>query len=106
LTVPTRNPEVFATAMMDADESTSVFEGHPGGAWHKVIRWSFEQQGLYQPAGASTPVTQPGAPPPTDVYIDDGRNGAYMPYLPISRPRPISGTDKRPMEARPTRIPS
>lgn len=82
LTVTTRNPEVFATAMMDADLSTSVFEGHAGGAWHKVIRWSFEQQGLYQASGASTPVTQPGAPPSTDVYIDDGRNGAYMLYLP------------------------
>lgn len=82
LTVTTRDPRVFATAMMDADDSTTVFDGHPGGAWHKVIRWSFEQQGLYQPVGASTPVTRPGAPPPVDVFIDDGRNGGYMPYLP------------------------
>ncbi len=82
LTVTTTNPEVFATALMDADESTTSFEGHPGGAWHKVIRWSFEQQGLYQPPGAPTPVAQPGAPPDIDVYIDDGRAGAYAPYLP------------------------
>jgi hypothetical protein len=82
LTVTTTNPAVFETAMEDADNSTVNFEGHPGGAWHKVIRWSFEQQGLFQPPGAPTPVTQPGAPPAVDVYIDDGRNGGYMPYLP------------------------
>jgi hypothetical protein len=82
LTVTTSDPEVYATALMDADESTPVFEGHPGGAWHKVIRWSFEQQGLYQPPGAPTPVAQAGAPPPVDVYIDDGRAGGYAPYLP------------------------
>jgi hypothetical protein len=82
LTVTTTNPEVFAAALMDADESTVNFEGHPGGAWHKVIRWSFERQGLYQPPGAPTPVAQPGAPPTVDVYIDDGRAGAYAPYLP------------------------
>jgi len=82
LTVTTTNPDVFATALMDADESTINFEGHPGGAWHKVIRWSFEQQGLYQPPGAPTPVAQPGAPPAVDIYIDDGRVGTYAPYLP------------------------
>jgi hypothetical protein len=82
LTVMTTNPEVFANTLMDADESTLSFEGHPGGAWHKVIRWSFEQQGLYQPAGAPTPVAQAGAPPDVDVYIDDGRAGTYAPYLP------------------------
>ncbi|HEX2373696.1 MAG TPA: hypothetical protein VHO93_06915 [Actinomycetota bacterium] len=82
LTVTTTDPVVFETAMEDADNSTPDFEGHPGGAWHKVIRWSFEQQGLFQPPTAPTPVAQPGAPPPVDVYIDDGRNGGYMPYLP------------------------
>jgi hypothetical protein len=81
LTVTTTNPVVYVDALMDADDATVDFEGHPGGAWHKVIRWSFEQQGLYQPAGAPTPVIAPGSPPPVDVFIDDGRNGAYMPYL-------------------------
>jgi hypothetical protein len=47
-----------------------------------VLRWSFEEQGLYQPPGAPTPVAQPGAPPAVDVYIDDGRAGTYAPYLP------------------------
>ncbi|WP_405523992.1 hypothetical protein [Streptomyces canus] len=74
---PTSNPKVFATALMNADIGTANFEGYRGGTFHKVVRWSFEKQGLYQPPGASTPVTGPGAPPDVDVYIDDGRNGEY-----------------------------
>ena len=81
LTVTTTDPAIYVTALMDADQSTLSFEGHPGGAWHKVIRWSFERQGLFQPPGAPTPVIQPGDPPAVDVYIDDGRAGGYMPYL-------------------------
>ena len=81
LTVTTTDPRVFVTALQDADELTVNFEGHPSGAWHKVIRWSFEKQGLFQPPGAPTPVTQPGAPPDVDVFINDGRNGEYEPYL-------------------------
>src|SRR6185295_5146060 len=42
---------------------------------------AFEKQGLYQPAGAPTPVTTAGAPPDVDVYIDDSRNGEYQ-FLP------------------------
>jgi hypothetical protein len=80
LTATTTNPAVYATALMDADETTGNFEGHPGGAWHKLFRWSFEKQGLYQTPGAPTPVTQPGAPPSVDVFIDDGRGGDYGPY--------------------------
>lgn len=36
------------------------------GCAKKVIRWSFEKQGLYG-----------GNPPEVDIYIDDGRNGEY-----------------------------
>lgn len=72
------DPDDFATALMDADTGTLDFEGHPGGAFHKVIRWAFEKQGLYQPAGAPTPVTSEGDPPDVDVYINDGRNGEYQ----------------------------
>jgi hypothetical protein len=74
---PTPTPDVFATALMNADSGTTVFDSHPGGAFHKVIRWGFEKQGLYQPAGAPTPVTTTGDPPEVDVYINDGRNGEY-----------------------------
>lgn len=72
------DPDDWATALMDADLGTASFEGHPGGAFHKVIRWGFEKQGLYQPAGAPTPVISEGDPPDVDVYIDDGRNGEYQ----------------------------
>jgi zinc metalloprotease ZmpB len=77
--VPTPTPDPWETAMENADTSTTNFQGVPGGTAHKVIRWGFEQQGLFQPAGAPTPVTSPGAPPDVDVYVDDGRGGEY-PY--------------------------
>ncbi len=79
----------YAQALMNADAglatpyTTTVFGGMvsvPGGAIGKVIRWSFEKQGLYQPPGTPTPVTTPGAPPDVDVYINDGYYGEYA-YL-------------------------
>jgi len=57
-------------------------EGHAGGAYGKVIRWAFEKQGLFQPAGTATPNNNPGAPPAVDVYIEDGRHGEYQ-YQPV-----------------------
>jgi len=80
LTSTTNDPRVFATALMNADLTTVNFEGHPGGALHKVIRWAFEKQGLYQAnavPGTTPPVTDEGDPPDVDVYIDDGRHGEY-----------------------------
>jgi zinc metalloprotease ZmpB len=79
----------YAQALINADAglatpyTTTVFGGMvsvPGGAIGKVVRWSFEKQGLYQPAGAPTPVTTPGAHPDVDVYINDGYYGEYA-YL-------------------------
>jgi hypothetical protein len=72
---PTVTPNPYVTAMMFADRGTIL--GHTGGGIRKVIRWCFEKQGLYQPPNAPRPVTSRGAPPPVDVYIDDGRNGEY-----------------------------
>jgi zinc metalloprotease ZmpB len=79
---PTPSADVWATALMNADTGTTSFQGIPGGTVHKMIRWSFEKQGLYQPAGAPPPpgVVTVGTPPDVDVYIDDGRGGEY-PYL-------------------------
>jgi hypothetical protein len=71
------NPLGFVNALMTADSGNWTTEGVYGGAYSKVIRWSFEQQGLYQPPGGPTPVTAPGQPPPVDVYIEDGRGGEY-----------------------------
>jgi hypothetical protein len=68
----------YANAMMAANLDHWSSEGQAGGAYGKVVRWAFEKQGLYQPAGAATPVSSEGAPPPVDVYIDDGRQGEYQ----------------------------
>jgi hypothetical protein len=81
LSFTTPDPAVFVDALTEADSTTGVFEGHPGGAFSKVFRWSFEKQGLYQPPGTPRPITRVGLPPDVDVYIDDGRGGEYMPYL-------------------------
>jgi hypothetical protein len=78
---PATNPStalLFANALLGVELLNWTSEGVFGGAYRKVIRWSFERQGLYQPAGAPTPVTTPGAPPAVDVYIDDGRAGHYQ----------------------------
>lgn len=81
LSFTTKDPDVFVSALTEADATNELFEGHPGGAFSKIFRWSFEKQGLYQPDGTTLPTTTPGAPPEVDVYIDDGRRGEYMPYL-------------------------
>ena len=78
---PTPNAGVLASALMAADTGTTNFEGTRGGTYHKVARWSFEKQGFYQLTIPITPVTAPGAPPAVDVYINDGRNGEYAPFL-------------------------
>jgi hypothetical protein len=58
---------------------TNPAETHAGGAYHKVIRWAFEKQGLFRAPG--DPKTVEGKPPAVDVYIDDGRHGEY-PFQP------------------------
>jgi hypothetical protein len=58
---------------------TSPAQTHAGGAYHKVIRWAFEKQGLFHATG--DPKTVAGKPPAVDVYIDDGRHGEY-PFQP------------------------
>ncbi|KAI9781782.1 MAG: hypothetical protein M1839_005775 [Geoglossum umbratile] len=77
-TTPTAKPEDYAAAMMHSDDAILGFDKTPGGGVAKVIRWSFEKQGAYQPAGATRPIKSAGAPPNVDVYIDDGRHGEYQ----------------------------
>lgn len=81
LTSTTQFPEVFVGHMQTADLTTTTFKGIAGGALHKVVRWAFEQQGLFQAAaapGQGQTVNRVGDPPAVDVYIDDGRNGGYQ----------------------------
>ncbi len=75
----TNDPRVYVTAMQNADTSAAAIKGVAGGANHKVVRWAFEKQGLFQPGavpGGST-ISSEGNPPDVDVYIDDGRAGEY-----------------------------
>jgi hypothetical protein len=89
LIVPANEPDQFVSALIDADTNAAsstpwhvifppVFPPGPtdtfdrvGGCVHKVIRWAFETQGLYNPLGKIT--NAPGAPPPVDIYIADRR---------------------------------
>ena len=93
LVVPANDPDQFVSALIDADMNTAsstprgtlpfpalfppdaaYASGAPytfdriGGCVHKVIRWAFEAQGLYNPFGKIT--NAPGTPPPVDVYIN------------------------------------
>jgi hypothetical protein len=80
--VPADEPDELVSALIDADIGTGRWEVTPpgegdfqfvrvGGCAHKVIRWAFEAQGMYAPAGKIT--NGPGRPPPVDIYIADGR---------------------------------
>lgn len=79
LTQPTNptNATAYASAMIAAELGNWTSEDQVGAVNHKVVRWAFEQQGLYQPPGAPKPVVSIGAPPAVDLYIDDGRHGEY-----------------------------
>jgi hypothetical protein len=85
--VPAGTPDQFVSALMDADIGTgtflppsippSQFATHPprvGGTAYKVVRWAFEQQGLY---AKTRPVIGPGEPPLVDVYVCSDLNGGY-----------------------------
>lgn len=60
------SPAQYLDALLTADAGDWTTEGVFGGAYSKVLTWSFEKQDLND-----------GAPPPVDVYIDDGRGGEY-----------------------------
>ena len=72
------SPMAFYNNLFDADADDWLSEGLAGGAYNKVIRWSFEKQGLWQAPNAPVPTIQPGEPPAVDLYIDDGRGGEYQ----------------------------
>ena len=74
---PPLNAGDWEGSLEGADQGDWLTENLTGGCYRKVIRWSFERQGLYQPSGTATPNNNEGAPPAIDVYIDDGRGGEY-----------------------------
>ncbi|MEW8644324.1 MAG: choice-of-anchor D domain-containing protein [Candidatus Thiodiazotropha sp.] len=60
------SPAGFLDALLTADAGDWTTQGISGGAYAKVLEWSFEKQDLND-----------GDPPLVDVYIDDGRGGEY-----------------------------
>jgi zinc metalloprotease ZmpB len=77
---PPATSEDFLRILVEADLfGQPPVEPTARGIFHKVLRWCFERQGLFQPAGAATPVASPGAAPEVDVFVDDGRTGGYDP---------------------------
>src|SRR5262245_10739754 len=69
---PAPTASVFASALIDADIGTQHFSdgvmNRLGGSLHKVVRWAFQQQGLYH-SGSGDRDT-PGAPPAVDIYVE------------------------------------
>ena len=60
---------------------------------HKVIRWAFEQQGLYADVADDEAFEGPGEAPPVDLYIADRRgdggsdgDGGYWPVPLLAAP--------------------
>lgn len=97
---PARTADQFVSALIDADLGTGDWDisaswpfnrdsrrvQRRGGRVHKVIRWAFEQQGLYATPDPRTTAEGPGLPPQVDVYIADRRgdngsagDGGYKP---------------------------
>jgi len=83
---------MFAVELMNADIGTRKFmyssadyggslitTQFVGGALHKVVRWAFEKQGLYQTPESQSPQDQEGDPEAVDIFIDDvaDRKGEY-----------------------------
>lgn len=75
----------FVTTLAAADKAMPplAISGRTryGGMAHKVIRWAFERQGAFQPAGAMG--DEPGAPPMVDVFIASKRKGTPGGYEPV-----------------------
>jgi hypothetical protein len=96
---PARTPDQFVSALIEADLGTANWDVHTvwpfnqprgremhrkGGQVHKVIRWAFEQQGLYATADPRATVDDVGWPPAVDVYIADRHpRRAHGNYAPI-----------------------
>jgi len=80
--VAASTPDQFVSALIDADVGTSLFTARNGrvrvgGTAHKVIRWTFEQQGLYAPPGRTEPVHGPGDAAAVDLYVASDLSGGY-----------------------------
>jgi hypothetical protein len=90
-THPTSTADGFVTQLINADVATTTFATPErlfiGGAAGKVIRWAYQQQGLYADPSTSYPVDAPGLSQDVDIYIDDraARHGGYEPLRYLDR---------------------
>jgi hypothetical protein len=82
---PLVSADLFVTALIDADIGGRARAGSDdveGGSWHKVIRWAFEQQGLYATDNPARDAEGVGLPPAVDLWIADARRQADGGYAP------------------------
>ena len=114
--VPALTPDAFVSALIDADIGTGdwsvwVPAGNQqkhlprrriGGTAHKVLRWAFEQQGLYATDDPLALAEGLGRPPAVDLYLpglslpglSDRAAGGYTP-VDLKWP-PAAGTSPAP----------
>ena len=95
-TVPASSADHFVSALIDADITTPLWQVQStwgagpqrpmrrvGGTVHKVIRWAFEQQGLYATTSPTAVVEGRGNPPDVDVHIPGQGERAEGGYAPV-----------------------
>jgi len=105
--VPAQSVDQFVTALIDADIGSADWDGvadwpeagvppatgaagppaprpRRGGMVHKVIRWAFEQQGLYATTDPGAIAEGPGQPPLVDVFIPGPGARSNGDYAPLS----------------------
>jgi hypothetical protein len=125
--VPASSVEDFVAALIDADIATGAWHidatwpeppasapasrpvDRVGGCVHKVIRWAFEQQGLYARVAEHEVFEGRGAPPEVDLYIRDRRPGEAGGYAPVplkvgGGQTPLWHSDDRGVEWRPPHV--
>ena len=120
--VPALTPDAFVSALIDADIGTGDWSvwvpagtqqkhlprRRIGGTAHKVLRWAFEQQGLYATDDPLAQAEGLGRPPAVDLYLpgislpglnnrgdrDDRATGGYTPvdlkWRPVAEPSPAA----------------
>ena len=84
--LPVRSADAFLSALIDADIGSHARPGRDdveGGCLHKVMRWAFEQQGLFATPELDRDVEGAGMPPTVDLWIEDQRPDADGGYRPV-----------------------
>ncbi len=83
-----RSADQFVSALIEADDGSAHWApGAPAiaaGRVHKLVRWAFEQQGLYATDRPDAVADGIGLPPAVDVFIADQRPGAEGGYEPVA----------------------